>query len=68
MGKRLAAATVLAAAAWMGALATPAGAASSCSLLFCYQYNSTSGTVWTNVGPLAGSVTVQSPVWAVLPT
>jgi hypothetical protein len=65
--KKLAVAVVLAAAASMGTLATPAGAATTCSYLFCYQHGSTSGTVWTNIGPLSGSVTLQSPIWAIVP-
>jgi hypothetical protein len=63
--KKLVAASVLAAAALIGTLATPVGAATPCSDLFCYQYGPSSGTVWTNLGPL--SVTVQSPVWAIVP-
>jgi hypothetical protein len=65
--KKLAFSVVLAAAALMGTLAVPAGAATTCSYLFCYQYGSTSGTVWTNIGPLSGSLTLQSPIWAVVP-
>ena len=65
--KKLAAAVVLAAAALIGTTATPAGAATTCSSLFCYQFGPSSGTVWTNLGPLSGSVTVQSPVWAIVP-
>jgi hypothetical protein len=65
--RNLAAAVVLAAAALVGTLAAPAGAATTCSSLFCYQHGSTSGTVWTNIGPLSGSVTLQSPIWAIVP-
>ena len=50
-----------------GTLAAPAAAAPQCSTLFCYQYGTSSGTVWTNVGPLGASVTVQAPVWAIVP-
>jgi hypothetical protein len=64
--KKLAFSVLFAAAALMGTLAMPAGAATTCSSLFCYQYGSTSGTVWTNIGPLSGSVTLQSPLWAIL--
>jgi hypothetical protein len=64
--RSVAAAVVLAAAALGGTLAAPAGAATTCSPLFCYQHGSTSGTVWTNIGPLSGSVTLQSPLWAIL--
>ena len=67
MSKRLATVTVLAAAVWVGALATPATAATTCSTLFCYQYGTNSVTTWTNIGPLGGSITVQSPVWGILP-
>jgi hypothetical protein len=65
--RKLAAAVVLATVPLLGTLATPAGAATTCSQVLCYQYGPSSGTVWTNLGPLSGSVTVQSPVWAILP-
>lgn len=65
--KRLAAAVALTAAALIGMLDTPAGAAPTCSTLLCYQYTPSAGTVWTNLGPISGSLTVQSPVWAIVP-
>jgi hypothetical protein len=62
----LATVTLLAAGVWLGALATPASAATtSCSTIFCYQYGGGSVTTWTNIGPL--SVTLQAPVWTILP-
>jgi hypothetical protein len=63
MRRRLATVTVLAAAVWVGASAAPAAAATNCSTLFCYSTNPLS--TWTNIGPL--SVTVQAPVWTILP-
>jgi uncharacterized membrane protein YdjX (TVP38/TMEM64 family) len=65
--RKLAAAVVFAATALIGTLATPAGAATTCSSLLCYRYGPTSGTVWTNIGSLSGSVTLQSPLWAIVP-
>lgn len=67
MMRRLAGATVLAAAASVGALATPAAAATTCSSLFCFQYGPTSATAWTNLGPVSGSVTIQLPQLAIAP-
>lgn len=69
MNNKLAVGLALAAATSAGALATPAVAATTtCSYLFCFQAGSTSGTVWTDVGPLQTTVTVQSPVWAIVPS
>jgi hypothetical protein len=67
MVKKLAAATALAAAVSVGMMAAPSGAATPCSQLFCYQFGVNSATVWTNLGPLGGSVTVQAPVSGILP-
>ena len=66
MRKRLAAVIVLVAAS-VGALAAPAAAATACSYLFCYEYTPTSATAWTNVGPISGTVTLQTPLFVLLP-
>lgn len=65
--KRLAVGAALVVAASFGTLAAPASAAPACSSLFCFSYGPSSATVWTNIGLVSGTVTVQSPVLGLVP-